>query len=60
MKYFKVRGIMKVYLSELPKMDTNIHDIINSARPAKVLILEVPSLVKDDFYRYQSIAKAAT
>jgi hypothetical protein len=52
MRYFKATEIIEVYLFELPRVETDLHEILASAMPVKVYILGVPIVTEDDFYRY--------
>ena len=52
MRYFKAREIIEVYLFELPRVDSDLHEILSSAMPVKVYILGVPIVTEDEFERY--------
>jgi hypothetical protein len=60
MRYFKAREIIEVYLFELPRVDTVLHEILTSAMPVKVFILGVPIVTEDEFYRYWGAGSPAT
>jgi hypothetical protein len=52
MRYFKATEIIEVYLFELPRVETDLQEILSSAMPVKVYILGVPIVTEEDFYRY--------
>lgn len=52
MRFFKAREITEIYLFELPRVESNLHEILTSAMPVKVYILGVPIVTEDEFYRY--------
>lgn len=60
MRYFKAIQIIEVYLFELPRVDTDLQEILTSAMPVKVYILGVPIVTEDEFYRYWGTGRPAT
>jgi hypothetical protein len=59
MRYFKAREIIEIYLFELPRVDTDLRKILNSAMPVKVYILGVPIVTEDEFERYRGAGRPA-
>jgi hypothetical protein len=59
MRYFKATEIIEVYLFELPRVETDLQEILASAMPVKVYILGVPIVTEDDFYRYCGTGRPA-